>query len=234
LGARTGDNPARWKEGLKFLLPSLSRKDKVQHHVALPVVAMPEFYLKLTKFEAVSALALRFTILTASRTGEVIGARWDELEKGDVWIVPAARMKGGKEHRVPLSQHTQELLACLAAIRRDEFVFPGLKRGNPISNMAMLTFLKKSMKVPITTHGFRSSFRDWGHELGKNCDHMEQCLAHRLGDETTEAYLRSTAFAARKKIMNDWAAFLIGVGANPLTPERRAKIVQKASEWSLR
>jgi integrase len=211
-GSRTGDNPARWKGNMKFLLPSSSRKGRVSHHTAMPVKSMPKFFQRLSSLEEISALALKFTILTVGRTGEVIGAKWGEIED-NVWSVPAERMKCEIEHHVPLPGEALKTLVKLAEIRRDEFVFPGLWPGHHLSNMAMLSYLKKSLKVKATVHGFRSSFRDWAHELGLHDGHVEQCLAHNLGGETKMAYLRSTAFRARQIIMQDWAKFLTQAGS---------------------
>jgi integrase len=206
-GLRTGDNPARWRWHLDQLLPKrqgLSRG----HHAAMPYANVPDFMKLLGAVEGASALALQFTILTAARSGETLGARWSELDlTSGVWTVPAARMKGAKEHRVPLVGRALDLIAGLAAVRQGDFVFPGARPNKPLSNMAMDMALRR-LKVNVTTHGFRSSFRDWAaeqtdfpHELA------EMALAHSVGTAVTRAYRRSDMFAKRRELMDAWATY---------------------------
>jgi integrase len=172
--------------------------------------------------DSISAKALEFTILTAARTGEVIGARWEEIQ-GDVWIVPAARMKGKRQHRVPLSRRVCEILAALP---RDDsgFVFPGLKSGH-MSNMAMLKFLQRDLGyADLTCHGFRSTFSDWARErTNYPRDVVEMALAHAVKDKTEAAYRRMDALPKRTKLMADWANFC----ASP-APEGKLLSMQKA------
>lgn len=163
-GHRAGENPARWRGHLDKLLPARSKVRAVQHHAAMPYVEVPAFLARLRALDALSASALEFAILTAARTGEVIGARWDEVDKANrVWIVPASRMKAGKEHRVPLTAAAMKIVDALRTARCGDYLFPGSRAGRPISNMAMDMALRR-LKTDVTVHGFRSSFRDWAAE----------------------------------------------------------------------
>jgi integrase len=164
-GLRTGENPARWRGHLDHLLPRRSKVRKVKHHAALPYGEMTSFMMLLRQRDAIAARALEFTILTASRTGEVLGARWDEIDIAQrIWTVPADRMKGGKEHRVPLSQPAVAVLSVMSKVRQNEYVFPGDRRAM-LSNTSMLMLMRRMNHGDLTTHGFRSSFRDWAAEL---------------------------------------------------------------------
>lgn len=209
-GLRSGENPARWRGHLDHLLP---RRQKLQrgHHAAMPYEEVPGFLAELRQRQAVAALALEFTILCASRTGEVIGATWAEIDrKAKVWTIPAARMKAGKEHRVPLTDRALAILDEADKIRTSEFVFPGGRKGKPLSNMAMATLLKDRMKrADITVHGFRSAFRDWAGECTAFPREIaEAALAHTVGDATERAYRRGDALAKRRKLMEAWAGFV--------------------------
>jgi integrase len=201
---RTGDNPARWRGHLDKLLPRRSKVQAVKHHPALPYAEIPTFMAELRGREGVSARALELTILTAARTSEVAGARWSEFDAG-IWTVPGARMKGGREHRVPLSDRALELLQALP--REAEFVFPGARKGIPISNMAMLELLR-GIRHDITVHGFRSTFRDWAAEKTTYPNHVvEMALAHVVGDKVEAAYRRGDLFDKRRRLMSDWARY---------------------------
>lgn len=208
-GYRHGDNPARWRGHLDKLLPKRSKVQRVQHHAALPYAELPAFYARLQAQEGIAALALRFTILTAARTGEVIGARWQEIN-GAVWNVPATRMKAGRPHRVPLSE---EALAILEAVRplasgADSFLFPGMRKGSGLSNMSMSAALKRMGHGDITVHGFRSAFRDWCSETTAYPREVcEAALAHVNADRVEAAYLRSDLFERRRRLMGDWGTF---------------------------
>jgi integrase len=162
-GYRTGENPAQWGGHLDHLLPPRRKVAKVEHHAALPPASISAFMADLRQQEGIAARALEFTILTACRTGEVVGARWGEIERANgVWTIPGERMKAGREHRVPLSARALEILELLR--REGDFIFPN-GRGKPLSNTVLLTFLVKSMgRAGLTVHGFRSSFRDWAAE----------------------------------------------------------------------
>lgn len=211
-GHRSGDNPARWRGHLREALPSRQQLTKVRHHPALPFVELPAFVALLRARDGMAARALELTILTAARTGEITGARWDEFDlEAKVWVVPAERMKAGKEHRVPLSPRACQLLAVLP--REGEFVFPGPRKGAPLSNMAMAAVLKR-MEVPsdrATVHGFRSTFRDWAAERTSYPNEMvEMALAHTIKNHTEAAYRRGDLLQRRAKLMADWATFCSG------------------------
>ncbi len=204
-GYRIGDNPARWRDHLDNLLPKRSKVKKVEHHPALAYAEMGAFIKLLRAQAGVAAQALEFTILTTTRTGEVIGARWDEFDlPGKTWTIPPERMKAGREHRVPLCGRVIEILEELQALG-GEFVFPGLKPGKPLSNMAMLTLLKRMGRGDLTVHGFRSAFRDWAAEQTAYPHEMaEMALAHTIDNKVEAAYRRGDLFKKRIRMMQDW------------------------------
>lgn len=212
-GWRTGDNPARWRGHLDNLLPARSKVAKVEHHAALPWRETGAFMATLAEQEGVSALALRFAILTAARTGEAIGARWSEFNMTEaVWTVPASRMKAGREHRVPLSDDVLDVLRNLAKLRDDPkadgYVFPGGKAGKPLSSMALLMLLRRMKRGDLTAHGFRSTFRDWCAEATNYPREVaEAALAHTLRDKTEAAYQRGDLLEKRRRLMGEWATF---------------------------
>jgi integrase len=203
---RNDANPARWRGHLDKLL-SRARKLTRGHHAAMAYGDVPAFIGKLREREAIAALALEFLILMAARTGEVIGARWPEIDlAGRLWIVPAARMKAGREHRVPLSGRA--ILERLAEARTGEFVFPGQRRGKPLSSMALEMVLRRMKLEGVTVHGFRSAFRDWaGDRTSFAREVAEAALAHAAGNATEQAYRRGDALEKRRKLMDAWAAF---------------------------
>lgn len=208
-GHRTGENPARWRGHLDHLLPKRLRVDK-KHHAALPFDAVPDFIARLRQLQdrSVAALALEFTILTAARSGEALGARWAELDlEQKVWTVPAARMKAGREHRVPLSEGAIKIIERLGEIKISEFIFPGLKPGKSLSNMAMEMVMRR-LNVDVTIHGFRSAFRDWaGDRTSFPREIAEAALAHAIGNRVEEAYRRSDALEKRRGLMEAWANY---------------------------
>jgi integrase len=209
---RTGENPARWKGHLDQLLPARSKLQKVEHHAALPYAALSGFLMELRGLEGVSARALEFMILTAARTGEIIGARWGEIDlPGRLWIVPADRMKAGKEHRVPLTGRALDILNEMkpqGQVGDDAFVFPGGKPGKPLSNMAFLMLLRRMDRDDLTAHGFRSSFRDWCAERTSfPTEVAEMALAHAVGDKVEAAYRRGDMFEKRRRLMDAWGTF---------------------------
>ena len=206
-GMRSGENPARWRGHLDAVLP---RRQKLTrgHHKAMPFDDVPQFIDRLRGMEGVAPRALEFLILTAGRTGEVLGAKWDEIDLANrIWTVPATRMKAGREHRVPLTDRALAILADLQEIRTGEHVFPGLKRGRPLSNMAMQAVLRR-MDVEATVHGFRSAFRDWaGERTHFPREIAEAALAHLVGDAVERAYRRGDALDKRRQLMSLWQGF---------------------------
>lgn len=207
-GYRKGDNPARWEGHLKEALPNRAVA-KVEHHPALPYRDLPAFMAELHQREGVAAQALEFTVLTAARTGEVIGAHWDEIDlDAGVWTIPATRMKAKAEHRVPLSPRAIELLNGLYRERGNEFLFIGTQSGAGLSNMAMSAVLHRMGRDDITVHGFRSTFRDWAAETTAFPNHVvEMALAHKIGDKVEAAYRRGDLFDKRRKLMVTWATY---------------------------
>jgi integrase len=207
--ARDGANPARWRGHLDRLLPQTSKVRPVVHYPALDWRRMPELMAELAIREGFGARALAFAILTASRSGEVRGATWSEIDlRAGIWIVPANRMKAGKEHRVPLSN------AALAQLDEESapesLLFPGsLGPRNPMSDMTLAAVLKRTGRHGITVHGFRSSFRDWaGETTNFPREVIEAALAHRLRNKAEAAYARGDLFHKRRTLMQAWADFL--------------------------
>jgi integrase len=223
-GYRDGENPARWRGHIAQILPSRSRLTR-GHHKAMAYEAIPAFVGALHKREAVAALALEFTILTAARTGEVIGAKWDEVDLDKaIWTIPASRMKAGKEHRVPLSPRAVEILKSMQGLRK-EWLFPATK-GGKMSGMAM-TMLLRRMKVDVTVHGFRSGFRDWSAECtGYAHEVAEMALAHTIENKVERAYRRGDLFDKRRRLMDDWATYCATIPAagDNVTPIRKADV----------
>ena len=210
-GYRAGENPARWRGHLDKLLPARSKIRRVEHHAALPRAKLPGFLVSLRGQEGIAARAFEFAILTAARTGEIIGAQWSEMDLLDkTWTLPATRMKSGREHRVPLSAHALAILKEMQAHRQSEdaFVFPGGRNGRPLSNMAFLMLLRRMGLGDVTAHGFRSSFRDWVAERTNfPAEVAEMALAHTVSDKTVAAYNRSDLFERRRRLMTAWATF---------------------------
>jgi integrase len=230
-GWREGENPARWRGHLKNLLPARAKIARVKHHAALAYIEVGEFMAELRRQEGVAAQALQFTILTAARTGEIIGARWLEIDRArQLWSVPAERMKGGREHRVPLSDAALAVLDKMGKLRddkaQDAFVFPGGRAENGLSNMGMATVLKRMSRDDITVHGFRSCFRDWAAETTSYAREVaEAALAHTLSDKVEAAYRRGDLLAKRARLMDDWAAYCLrpkkAAGVVPINSGRR-------------
>jgi len=210
-GFREGENPARWRGHLDHLLPRPSKLAR-GHHAAMPYDEVAAFVADLQGSEALAAQALELCILTAARSGEILGMRWDEIDLDKkVWTLPAHRMKAGREHRVPLSQRATHILARLSDQRSTDFVFPGQSRDNPISHMAMDKVLRRMKIENATVHGFRSSFRDWaGNETDYPRDLIETALAHVIGDKAEQAYRRSDALEKRRTLMEAWASHCSG------------------------
>lgn len=220
-GYRTGDNPARWRGHLAHILPARTQLGR-GHHRAMPYASIPGLMEHLRNSNAMAALALEFTILTAARSGEVLGAVWPEIDLDRaVWTIPAARMKAGREHRVPLSDRAVQILKHVQKIE-SKWVFPG-SRGSHLSSMTMAMFLRR-MGADATVHGFRSAFRDWAAETTA-CPHdvCEAALAHTQGDKTVAAYFRTDLFDRRRKLMEDWARYCCPVDAVGVVPLRQRK-----------
>jgi integrase len=213
-GLRSGENPARWRGHLDQLLPKRQQLTR-GHHAAMDYADLPAFIEALQAREGSAARALEFAILTAARSGEVLGARWQEfdLNRG-VWTVPANRMKAGREHRVPLSRRALEILKGMSDIRDGDFVFPGQRAGRPLSVMALEMVLRRMKIDNATVHGFRSAFRDWAAE----CTHFpnevcEAALAHVIENKAEAAYRRGDLFEKRRKLMEAWASYCTTVTA---------------------
>ena len=209
-GYRTGENPARWRGHLAQILPMRTKLSR-GHHRAAGYAEVPEFIGGLKARRAVAALALEFTILTAARTGEVIGATWSEVDLDRaIWTVPADRMKAAREHRVPLSARAVEILTATKKLG-SQCLFPG-PRGGQLSGMAMSMLLRR-MNGEATVHGFRSSFRDWAAECtGYPHEVCEMALAHTIANKAEAAYRRGDMFEKRRRMMADWADYCAGNG----------------------
>jgi integrase len=209
-GMRSGENPARWRGGLQHALPSKPQSSVVKHHPALPYGEIAEFMAALRAEDGTAAHCLEFTILTAARTSEAIGARWSEIDlKTAIWTIPASRIKAAREHRVPLSPTALALLKAQAKIRQGDFVFAGGRPGRGLSNMAMAALLKRMKRDDITVHGFRSTFKNWCSEQTHYPNEVsEMSLAHAVGDKVEAAYRRGDLLAKRGDLMKDWASFV--------------------------
>jgi integrase len=208
-GHRTGVNPAQWRGHLDCLLPQPKKLQKVKHHPALPFEELPNFIEQLQGRRSIPALALEFCILTTSRTSEVLLAKWSEIGEA-VWKIPAERMKAGKEHIVPLSERAMQILQLVKLHNTDsEYIFSNGQR--PLSNMALLTLLKRMGFGHITTHGFRSTFRDWVSEVTDFSPEVaEMCLAHTIGNKVEAAYRRGNLLEKRKRLLGVWSSYAVG------------------------
>jgi len=207
-GHRAGLNPARWRDHLDQQLAAPGKIAKPEHHAALPMAAMGPFVERLRQGDGMGAKALEFVILTATRSGEVRGARWSEIDLANkTWTIPAERMKARREHRVPLSAPAVALLKALPRFTGDDLIFPA-PRGGALSDMTLTAVLRR-MKVPATVHGFRSTFRDWAAErTNYPRDVAEMALAHTIGSKVEAAYRRGDLFEKRRRLMADWATFI--------------------------
>ncbi len=206
---RQGPNPARWSDNLEHLLPARANGE-AKHHAAMPYADLPGFMSALKEREGVAARALEFTVLTAARTGETLGAKWDEIDlQARTWTVPAERMKAGREHVVPLSERALEVLASLPREKGNPHIFIApTKSGAGLSNMAMTATLRRMGRGDITVHGMRSAFRDFaGNETNFPRELAEEALAHTIKSQTERAYRRKAAVEKRRKLMEAWARF---------------------------
>lgn len=229
-GYREGDNPARWRGNLSELLPApstLKRQKGGDHHPAVALADLPRWWSRLAQVQGMGAAALRFAALTAARSGEVRGATWEEIDlEAGLWRIPASRMKMKRAHVVPLSEAARGVLNALPRIDGEALVFPGLKRGRPMSDMTLAKAMKaahgRDLKAggagfldprsgrPAVPHGLRSSFRDWAAERGYERDMAELALAHDVGSAVERAYRRSDMLARRRQMMAEWADHLAG------------------------
>jgi integrase len=220
-GHRQGENPARWRGHLENLLPKKSKVRRVEHHAALPYVEISAFMGELRGQEGIAARALAFAILTAARTGEVIGATWAEIDvAARLWTIPAERMKAGKEHRVPLSETATAILGQMDQGRDKVF---------PISNMAMAMLLRRMGRGDLTVHGFRSSFSDWCAErTAFPSEVREMALAHTVADKVEAAYRRGDLFEKRRALAEAWAKFCDtpAAGAGEVVPIRATAVIE--------
>ncbi|TRZ63948.1 MAG: site-specific integrase [Rhodocyclaceae bacterium] len=206
---RQGENPARWKGHLDNSLAKPNKVAKVKHHAALPYAEMGPFMVALRSREGLGAKALEYAILTAARSGEVRGAKWDEIDLPNrLWVIPAERMKMEKEHRVPLSDVACDLLKALARVEDEVLVFPSAKPKRPMSDMTLTAVLRRMGRGDLTAHGFRSTFRDWAAEATNYpSDMAEMALAHSIGDKVEAAYRRGDMLKKRFRMMNEWAKY---------------------------
>jgi integrase len=205
---RSGLNPATWRGHLETILPKPSKIATVTHHAALAYADVPNFLVKLRNKDGVAALALEFLILNVNRTGEVLGAFRSEVAADGLWVIPAGRMKAGKEHRVPLGQRSLDILTVARSLDpSSKYLFS--KEGKPLSSMAMSMLLRR-MKADVTVHGFRSSFRDW---VAEETDHSpevaEMALAHTIRNQVEAAYRRGDLLLRRKALMGDWQTYCL-------------------------
>ncbi len=205
---RSGENPALWRGHLEHLL---NKQDKLSrgHHKSMPIHEVPEFMARLRNQEGIAARALEICVLTALRTNSLAGGRWEEVNiSSSVWRIPADRMKGGKAYEVPLSPYAMTIIETLSQFRQNEFLFPGVKKNRPISNMAMSMLLRRMKVTNATVHGFRSAFRDWaGDETNHDREVAEGSLSHEIGDRSEQAYRRQSALKKRRQLMDDWGVF---------------------------
>jgi integrase len=211
-GWRAGENPARWRGHVANMLPKKSKVQPVEHHAALRWQEIGTFVAAVRAQPGLAAPALLLTILTAARSSEVLCARWGEINLTEaVWTIPGARMKAGREHRVPLSEAALVVLRGLLPLRdaqTGDWIFPGARKARPLSNMAMEMLLRRMRRADLTVHGFRSTFRDWAAETtGYPREVAEAALAHTLADKTEAAYRRGDLFEKRRRMMGDWAAY---------------------------
>jgi integrase len=208
-GYRTGENPARWRGHLDKLLPARAKVRKVKHHPALPFAEIGTFMVALRQQDSIAARALEFVILTAARSGEVLGARWEEIDLTNrMWVVPEDRMKAQRQHRVPMSETAMSVLNEMSPLGSGGFVFPSQDLTGPLGHAALFMLLRRMGRGDVTTHGMRSTFRDWAAE----CTHypnevVEMALAHTVGSKVEAAYRRGDLFDKRRRLMADWATF---------------------------
>ena len=211
---RSGGNPARWRGHLSVILPSPQKLKELKHHSALSYGELPSFMNILSNTDGMGARALELTILTATRTKESLGARWEEFDLNNrVWTIPKERMKAGVEHRVPLSDQAMKVATKMADQKMSEYVFPNRATGKPMSNAGMSSVLKRLERTDITVHGFRSTFRDYVAEKTNTPGRIaEAALAHKLKDASEAAYQRGDLIEKREILMQTWANYCYPTG----------------------
>jgi integrase len=222
-GYRTGENPARWRGHLDHLLAAPTKINKVTHRPALRYSDIGKFMDDLGKQGGIAVNPLRFLILTAARTNEVLGMSWDEVNFAErTWTVPASRTKGGREHVVPLPDAAIAILRDMEEIRRGDYVFEGAKQARPLSPMSLLMLLRRMNRGDITSHGFRSTFRDWAAERTNYENHVvEMALAHAIPSAVEAAYRRGVLLDKRRQLMDEWAEYC----ATPSAPDTTKVVV---------
>ncbi len=205
---REGPNPAAWRGLIETILPNPQKIKNEEHHAAMSYANVPAFLRQLRERDGIASLALEFLILNASRTGEVIGGRRVEISENGIWTIPGSRMKAGKDHRVPLTQRSLELLQVARSLDPgSEFLFSS--NGKPLSNMAMAMLVRR-MGRNETVHGFRSSFRDWvSEETLHSPEVAEKALAHTIPNKVEAAYRRGDLLEPRRRLMEDWAQYCL-------------------------
>jgi integrase len=219
-GLRSGENPAAWRGHLALILPKRQKLSR-GHHAAMNYAEVPAFIAGLRERETIHALALEFLILTAGRVGEVLGARWSEIDIAlQIWVIPASRMKAELGHRIPLCTRAVAIVKRMAELRSGDFVFPGQRRGRPLSNPS----LARLCRAGVTVHGFRSAFRDWaGEETSFPREIAEQALAHATGGAVEQAYRRGDALEKRRALMEAWANYSEPSAGRKVVPFRAAQ-----------
>lgn len=225
-GYRDGENPARWRGHLDKIYPARTKVRKVKHHAAVPIDELPEIYGRLVEAKGAAAKALRFVILTAARPGEVTGGQWPEIDKlSALWSIPAERMKADREHRVTLSREALAILKEMAKVQSDKYLFPGHKKGRPLSLTALSKALKSAGGGDATVHGMRSTFKDWASErTAFPAEVSEMALAHTIGDKVEAAYRRGELLQKRSALLEQWATFVRnGTGQNVIAIGTRQK-----------
>lgn len=226
-GYRQGENPARWRGHLDKMLPKKAKVRPVVHHAALPYAEIAAFVTALRQQESVAARVFEFMILTATRSGEARGARWDEIDlKAGLWTIPGARMKAGKEHRVPLSDAAMAIVEQMAAIRCNDFVFAGMRPNTCVAERTIPALLERMSRRDLTAHGFRSTFSDWVAErTAFPSEVREMALAHSVGSAVEQAYRRSDLFEKRRQLAEAWARYC---AAPPATADNVVDLTARA------
>lgn len=219
-GHRSGDNPAAWRGNLEHALHKPNELTSRTHHAAMPHSEASAFIVALDEVSGVSSNALELVVLTACRSGEVRGAIWPEFDfVAKIWTIPAIRMKSGKEHRVPLSDQAMRLLVAMKKQSINEFVFPGVRAGKPLSDASLGKALAAAGASEFTVHGMRSTFRDWATEVAHAPREIaEAALAHAVGDTVERSYARSDALERRRALMQQWADYVAPSVANKKAP----------------